>query len=146
MKQEDLLHFRSLLHYQLNELLHKADNTLADLIDTSEHPTEMIDLAHMEMNRGFTLRIREREMRLIEKIIIALENIENGSFGICEACGEEIALQRLEARPVTTYCIACKKEMEALEQSRGPQRASGFGMPRFRRADYSALRAQSEEN
>lgn len=128
MKQEDLDHFRSILNNRLHQLLFKADNTLADLVQTSEHATEIIDLAHMEMNRGFTLRIREREMRLIEKIIIALENIDNGTFGICEACGEEIDIQRLEARPVTTYCIACKQEMEALEQRRETQRVSGLGI------------------
>jgi DnaK suppressor protein len=62
------------------------------------------------------LRIRERERRLITKITEALERIEEGTFGICERCGEDISDKRLEARPVTTLCINCKQEQEDLEK------------------------------
>ncbi|MGD8541511.1 MAG: TraR/DksA C4-type zinc finger protein, partial [Desulfobacteraceae bacterium] len=49
----------------------------------------------------------------------ALARIDNGSFGICETCGEEISIERLRARPVTTQCIECKTKEEALEKSLG---------------------------
>ena len=45
--------------------------------------------------------------------------IENGTFGICEICEEEISVKRLEARPVTTMCIRCKEEQEKQEKSYG---------------------------
>ncbi len=49
----------------------------------------------------------------------ALERIENGTFGICESCAEEISVKRLKARPVTTQCIECKAKEEALEKALG---------------------------
>jgi DnaK suppressor protein len=64
------------------------------------------------------LRIRDRERRLINKIKEALERIENGTFGICEMCEEDISEARLKARPVTTLCIDCKIEQEKNEKLR----------------------------
>jgi DnaK suppressor protein len=65
------------------------------------------------------LRIRDREHKLIKKIKKALERIDNGTFGICETCGEEISVKRLKARPVTSQCIECKSKEEALEKALG---------------------------
>jgi DnaK suppressor protein len=45
----------------------------------------------------------------------ALENLGNGNFGICEKCGSDLSIERLKARPVTTYRIERKTKMEALE-------------------------------
>ena len=45
--------------------------------------------------------------------------IDEGTFGICEVCGEDIAIKRLKARAVATYCIVCKNKMEAIEQVAG---------------------------
>ena len=45
--------------------------------------------------------------------------IEDGSYGICESCNEEISEKRLKARPVTTLCIACKKKQEDEERMKG---------------------------
>jgi DnaK suppressor protein len=64
------------------------------------------------------LRIRDRERRLINKIKEALERIDNGTFGICEMCEEDISEARLKARPVTTLCIDCKIEQEKKEKLR----------------------------
>ncbi|TMB23658.1 MAG: conjugal transfer protein TraR, partial [Deltaproteobacteria bacterium] len=54
-----------------------------------------------------------------KKIDDALARIENGTFGTCEICEEEISVKRLEARPVTTMCIRCKEEQEKQEKSYG---------------------------
>jgi DnaK suppressor protein len=56
---------------------------------------------------------------LLAKIEEALERVEDGSFGVCEACGEEIGIKRLEARPVTTLCIDCKTLQETKEKAQG---------------------------
>jgi len=77
------------------------------------------DRATLESDRNFTLRIRDRERKLIGKIKEALERIETGSYGICEVCGEDISEARLIARPVTTYCIECKKRQEMEEKVKG---------------------------
>ncbi len=56
--------------------------------------------------------------KLLKKIDEALDRITNGTFGICESCGEEIGLKRLKARPVTTLCIECKTRQEEEEKIR----------------------------
>jgi DnaK suppressor protein len=65
------------------------------------------------------LRLRDRDRKLVKKIREALSRIEDGTFGICEMCGEEIAIARLKARPVTTLCIECKSRQEEEERLRG---------------------------
>jgi len=77
------------------------------------------DRASLEADRNFMLRIRDRERKLILKIRDALERIDNGTYGICESCGEDISIKRLKARPVTTQCIECKTKEEAMENALG---------------------------
>jgi DnaK suppressor protein len=76
------------------------------------------DRASLESDRNFQLRIRDRERKLIQKIREAIERIDAGTFGICDECGEEIQMERLLARPVTTYCVDCKQRLEVEEKAR----------------------------
>ena len=76
------------------------------------------DQASMETERNFDLRIKDRERKLIRKIDQALDRIADGEFGECEACGGEISVKRLQARPVTTLCIECKTAQEQEERTR----------------------------
>jgi DnaK suppressor protein len=87
--------------------------------ENRESYADPTDRASAESDRTFTLRLRDRDRKLIKKIEEALERIENGTFGICEACGEEIGIARLKARPVTTLCIECKSKQEEDEKLRG---------------------------
>lgn len=80
---------------------------------------DMNDQATAEADQNFALRIKDRERKLIKKIDEALERLSTKTYGICEGCGEEIPLKRLKARPVTTFCIACKTQQEQEEHSRG---------------------------
>lgn len=109
--------FRNLLNERLRALLTEAGATLGDLTNEKENLADAIDLASMESNRDFQLRIRDRERVLIHKIKEALARIEEGEYGICVACGNEISDKRLLARPVATHCIDCKTELEQLERS-----------------------------
>ena len=91
--------------------------TLGDLTDTNkENLADALDIASMESNRDFQLRIRDRERVLIRKIKLALQRIDDGEYGYCISCGEEILEKRLIARPVATHCIDCKTEAEHLER------------------------------
>lgn len=76
------------------------------------------DQASMETDRNFDLRIKDRERRLIKKIDQAMERIQDSEFGECEACGGDISVKRLQARPVTTLCIECKTAQEQEERTR----------------------------
>ena len=81
-------------------------------------PDEM-DLASSEYLHSFTFRLRGREKVFLQKIDHALEKIKEGTFGVCEQCGEPISLKRLEARLETTLCIRCKEDQERIEKAYG---------------------------
>ena len=119
MKKKDLDFFRKYLEGRLVELLNQAGDTVSGMTTTNENFPDPTDRASLEADRNFLLRIRDRESKLIKKIKQALERIENGTYGICESCGEEISVKRLKARPVTTQCIECKAKEEALEKALG---------------------------
>ena len=120
MNPERIEYFRSLLQERINELLGEADKTRNVMTGSgaSAFP-DPTDRAALETDRNFTLRIRDRERKLILKIREALERIDAGTYGVCELCGCDISEKRLLARPVTTMCIACKSRMEDLERARG---------------------------
>jgi len=117
MRERELKHYQDLLNEKLEELLKEADRTVDGMTDAkAENFPDPTDRASLESNRNFTLRIRDRERKLIVKIKEALARIDDGSYGKCEECGENIGRERLEARPVTTLCIDCKSLQEAEER------------------------------
>ena len=116
MEQKKIEEFREILQGQLEDLLREAGKTVSEMTDEKANFPDPTDRASLESDRNFELRIRDRERKLIVKIREALERIEDGEFGICENCEEEIAEARLRARPVTTLCIECKTEQERQEK------------------------------
>ena len=116
MDPEQAEAYRAILQQQLEDLLREAGKTVSGMTDEHENFPDPTDRASMESDRNFELRIRDRERRLIAKIRAALERIDEGTFGICECCEEEIGAARLRARPVTTLCIDCKTEQERQER------------------------------
>ena len=99
----------------MRDLLSEAGKTVEGM-DEEENFPDPTDRASLESNRDFTLRIRERERKLIFKIQEALERLDEGEYGVCESCGEKIGIARLKARPVTTLCIDCKSTQEVQEK------------------------------
>ena len=120
MRKRDLDKFRKLLVTQRKLLIENARRALAGDIhlDPDDFPDEM-DAASSEINLAFLGRLRERERGLITKIDQALAKVDANEFGLCESCGEEIGIKRLEARPVAELCIDCKSEQELLERRMG---------------------------
>ena len=119
MEQKDLEHFRALLNQMLEEALKQGELTLEDMTDNNEICADPADRATVESDRAFTLRIRDRERKLIKKIRAAVQRLDDGVFGICDECGDDIGVPRLNARPVTKLCINCKSKQEADEHLRG---------------------------
>ncbi len=118
MEQKDLDYFRDLLHAMLEEAQQKGDATLDELTDSNEIFADPADRATAESDRAFTLRIRDRERKLIKKIRAAIGRMEEGTYGVCEDCGCDIGVPRLKARPVTKLCINCKSKQEEDERER----------------------------
>ncbi|MBI5418519.1 MAG: RNA polymerase-binding protein DksA [Deltaproteobacteria bacterium] len=107
---------REELQQQMDELLAGAGKTVSDMTSVlEENFPDPTDRALLESNRNFTLRIRDRERKLLTKIKEAMKRIDNGTFGVCEGCGGEIEEKRLIARPMTSMCIDCKTVAEEEE-------------------------------
>ena len=120
MEQEiDIAFFKNMLIEQFNELLNQGDNTVTSMKDEEYYFPDPTDRASVDELLNMKCRIRDRESKLIKKILDALDRIEAGDFGICEMCGEQISEGRLKARPVTTLCIECKTKSENMEKKIG---------------------------
>lgn len=126
MNNEKKEHFRELLNSQLKELVLDAEKNISNMTQTDdEHFPDPADRASMETDRSFTLRVQDRERKLVGKVKEALKRLEEDEYGLCEVCEGPISNKRLEARPVTTYCIECKSEAEETEKDnklRGPKK------------------------
>jgi DnaK suppressor protein len=119
MDQKDIDFFREHLKQMLDDIEQKGKETLEDMTGDAENFADPADRASHESDRSFTLRLRDRERKLIRKIQEAMARIEDGTFGVCDECGEDIGVKRLKARPVTTQCIKCKSRQEEDEHLRG---------------------------
>jgi DnaK suppressor protein len=108
--------FKKILDEMREELILNARRAVSGDIhlDPDDFPDE-IDSASSESGLAFIGRLRERERILVQKIDRALAKIEEGMYGTCTSCGEDIGLKRLEARPVAELCIDCKSQQEKLE-------------------------------
>jgi DnaK suppressor protein len=120
LKPEKLEAFRKLLTQKINELLSEAGKTVSEMTNNGkENFPDPNDRASLESDRNFELRIRDRERKLIVKMQEAIKRIDDGTYGVCESCGEPISEKRLLARPVTTECIDCKTKQEKIEKLKG---------------------------
>lgn len=116
-REEKIQHIKLKLLRQRESLLNEAESALNELPGQTIFP-DLGDQATAETDRNFMLRLRGREQRLLKKIDEAIDRIDSGIFGICDDCGNEIDIKRLEARPVTTMCIECKTLQEEEERIR----------------------------
>lgn len=117
MKKKDIDRYKKILLERRAELMKVAESMKEQGMgfEQADLPDE-VDLATKEVDQTMNLRLRDRELVLWKKINKALDKIEKGKFGVCERCGEEISVKRLEARPVAEMCIRCKEEMEKIEK------------------------------
>jgi DnaK suppressor protein len=116
-RDKKLLEIKKKLLAQKKTLLIGAIEALNELPGQTAFP-DLGDQATAEIDRNFMLRLKGRERKLLKKIDEAIDRIEHGVFGICDKCGCEIDVRRLEARPVTTMCIECKTLQEEEEKLR----------------------------
>jgi DnaK suppressor protein len=111
--------YRKLLERSLARLVDEASQTLNGMSSEKALFPDPTDRASLESDRNFLLRIRDRERKLLLKIQEALKRIDEGTFGICQECGQEISESRLKARPVATLCVECKRKQERQEKMAG---------------------------
>jgi DnaK suppressor protein len=117
-REQKIQEIKKKLIIQKSAILSGAGEALAVLPGQTTFP-DLGDQASAEVDTTFMLRLKGREQKLLKKIEEAIEKIESGVFGVCEVCGQEIDIKRLEARPVTSMCILCKTEQEEEERLKG---------------------------
>lgn len=99
--------------------MEEVDRTVHHMQDEATNFPDPNDRASQESEFSLELRTRDRERKLIKKIDEATSRLDNGEYGFCDACGVEIGIRRLEARPTATLCIDCKTLDEIREKQRG---------------------------
>lgn len=109
--------YRKTLLEEKQRLINNSRNALKNELALSpdDLPDET-DLAASEINQNLIFKLRDRERQLLAKIDEALSRMEDGTFGMCVECEEPIEPRRLEARPVSDLCIACKERQEHREK------------------------------
>ena len=117
MRRREVERYRNVLESQLASLVGHGAQAVHEM---SGHGGEEIpdpnDRATAEEGRNWSLRLRDRDRKLIGKIQGALARLDAGTFGRCTTCGKAIAPARLRVRPVTDLCIECKTEAERGER------------------------------
>jgi len=112
-------YFKDLLLKRLKESHLKVEEAAAGLNDTDNNFPDPTDRATAESERNFILSMRERERDLIIKINEALQKIDDGDFGHCEECGDDIGIERLKRMPEASLCIECKRKQESAKRTTG---------------------------
>lgn len=116
MSDAQLDYFKQKLVDWKNEILKESQSTLDELQQVSLHMADLNDRASSETNHAIELRTRDRQRKLISKINSALDRIEDGSYGFCDATGDPIGVQRLEARPIATLSLDAQENHERKEK------------------------------
>ena len=116
MNPMQLSYFKLKLQNWREELLNESRETLTHLKEENWNESDLNDRASVETETTIELRTRDRERKLISKIELALQRIENGEYGYCEETGEPISLKRLDARPIATFSLEAQERHERREK------------------------------
>jgi DnaK suppressor protein len=119
MKKKDLKYLKKILIQQLMELLDRSDCSLDGLEETDNNLSDLLDRASQISEREFSHHLCSREKLYMRRIERSLQDIEDGVYGLCDQCEEDISFQRLKARPTARYCIGCKTQLEKIEKLTG---------------------------
>ena len=116
MNEKQSEHFSKILQNWKNELMQEVDRTVTHMKDEASNFPDPADRATQEEEFSLELRTRDRERKLIKKLDSMMERLNQGDYGFCDACGVDIGIKRLEARPTATLCIDCKTLDEIREK------------------------------
>lgn len=119
MKKKDLNYLKKILIQQLRDLLGRSDCSLNGLEETDENLSDLLDRASQISEREFSHHLCSRDKLHMRRIERSLQDMEDGVYGQCDQCEEEISFKRLKARPTARYCISCKTQLEKMEKLTG---------------------------
>lgn len=113
MTEQELAHAREQLEKMRQEILREvrmAEETSRNL-GQGDVP-DIGDMSSQTYDRDVLYNLSEVQRQRVRDIEAALERLDQGEYGICLRCGDEIAPRRMEVRPFSRYCIECKTEVE----------------------------------
>ena len=116
MRKTDLVKFKRIFVEQKSQMMMNVQVIDENLMIRPEDKDE-VDQANADIEQSMRMQLKNRETFTLKKINEAIKRIEDGTYGECESCGEQIEVRRLQARPTTTLCIACKEEEEKVSAS-----------------------------
>jgi DnaK suppressor protein len=119
MNKRNLTYFKKQLEKEVQILSAGIDCNLDGLHRSETDAPDLIDRAAHLIDRSLSQHICDRKNSRLSKVERALEDLEAGLYGICQSCGEDIAVKRLKANPVARQCISCKTELETMERLTG---------------------------
>lgn len=114
---EELREVRAELEQDRVRLQAEVDAAEADLAELMRHSGEgagddQADAGSATWEREHELSLTINAKELLEQIEHALDRIDEGTYGICESCGQAIGKMRLQAFPRATLCLSCKQKQE----------------------------------
>lgn len=112
MTEEQIKELRESLEEQRREVLKDVDRHAglgkgSGVIADETERADVIAENMVEHALGYS------ETKLLEKIDYALKRLDEGGYGICDDCGEQINIERLKAKPSVSLCIECQAKKEA---------------------------------
>ncbi len=107
--RERLLALRASL---LGDMTQMEDDALKDHSKTTSIPTDTEELGSDSADQELTSSLLGSEKDALDQIEAAIERIDDGSYGRCEECGEQIPKSRLDAIPYAAQCVRCASQQE----------------------------------
>lgn len=112
MKRTDLSDLRGFLLLQKSRILNKSVEFRSEQMKDHEDTCDEADKVTIDMSLSLSIHLHERDRSSLLMIEKALGKIADGTYGLCESCGENIHVKRLQARPFASLCISCMEEQE----------------------------------
>ncbi len=134
MKKDTLRKFKKLFEAQRNAIQGNNSIICDDFQICPEDRYDEADQARADIEQALRMQLKNRETAHMKKVEDALRRIEEGNFGLCEECDEDIELKRLEARPTATLCVACKEDQERREILTASKATQNYRSPDRRRS------------
>ncbi|MBY0470202.1 TraR/DksA family transcriptional regulator [bacterium] len=115
MRKDVLRKFQKIFEAQRKTILFNDRVIREDFSVNHDDRFDEIDQATTDVEQAMRMRLCNREILYLKKVDEALKRIEDGTFGECTECGEDIEVRRLEARPTANLCVGCKEDQERRE-------------------------------
>ena len=113
LEKEELDHFQNMLEATKVQILSNLDSTTSELNTLRDNsPRDEGDHASMQRGQSLGNTIMLKQADKLKAIERSLKRIENGTYGICDSCGEEINVERLKVKVFADYCISCREIIE----------------------------------